>query len=174
MTTPTTAVDRTNCPVIIGAGLAGLSTAIELAPLPCVVLSAGPIGAGTSTGWAQGGLAAALGPDDNAELHAVDTLAAGAGLCDRLVVRSITGAAGDAVGWLARLGARFDRDPDGSLARGLEGAHSRRRIVHASGDRTGAELLVRKLEGGDGTPPEQVLLEGVLRVRRSTAPAPGT
>ncbi len=68
-------------PVIVGAGLAGLSCARELAPAPCLVLSAGRIGAGTSTGWAQGGMAAAVGPDDSPEEHAADTLAAGAGNC---------------------------------------------------------------------------------------------
>jgi len=129
------------CPVIIGAGLAGLSAAIELAPLPCVVLSAGAVSTGTSTGWAQGGVAAAVGPDDNADLHTVDTLAAGAGLCEEPVVRRITGAAAEAIEWLAGLGTAFDRNPDGSLRLGLEGAHSRRRIVHARGDGTGAELL---------------------------------
>ena len=66
-------------PVIIGAGLAGLSCAIELAPAPCLVVAAGRIGTGTSTGWAQGGMAAAIGPDDSPELHAADTIAAGAG-----------------------------------------------------------------------------------------------
>ena len=128
-------------PVIVGAGLAGLSCARELAPAPCLVLSAGRIGAGTSTGWAQGGMAAAVGPDDSPEEHALDTLAAGAGLCDEEVVRRITGAAPEAVEWLARLGARWDRHPDGAVKLGLEGAHSRRRIVHADGDATGAELL---------------------------------
>ncbi|MGB2977327.1 MAG: FAD-binding protein, partial [Propionicimonas sp.] len=70
-----------NGPIIVGAGLAGLTAAIDLAPLPCVVLSAGRVSTGTSTGWAQGGVAAAVGPDDDPSLHAADTLAAGAGLC---------------------------------------------------------------------------------------------
>ena len=82
-------------PVIVGAGLAGLSCAIELAPAPCLVVSAGEIGAGTSTGWAQGGMAAAVGPDDSPEEHAADTLAAGAGLCNEAVVRRIADAAPD-------------------------------------------------------------------------------
>lgn len=136
-----TTVVEAGCPVIIGAGLAGLTAAIELSPLPCVVLSAGAVSTGTSTGWAQGGVAAAVGPDDDPGLHAADTVAAGAGLCDPDVVAAITAAAPDAIGWLAGLGARFDTAADGSLRLGLEGAHSRRRIVHAHGDRTGAELL---------------------------------
>jgi len=129
------------CPVIIGAGLAGLSAAIELSPQPCIVLSAGAVSTGTSTGWAQGGMAAAVGPDDDPQLHASDTLAAGAGLCEPNVVSAITSAAPDAVAWLTGLGAGFDRGADGALRLGLEGAHSRRRIVHADGDRTGAVLL---------------------------------
>ena len=136
-----TKVVEAGCPVIIGAGLAGLTAAIELSPLPCVVLSAGAVSTGTSTGWAQGGIAAAVGPDDDPELHAQDTLAAGAGLCEPDVVRAITGAAPDAIEWLSAQGAEFDRGDDGRLRLGLEGAHGRRRIVHAHGDRTGAELL---------------------------------
>ena len=67
-------VVRVDGPVIIGAGLAGLMTAIELAPIPCIVLSAGPVTTGTSTGWAQGGVAAAVGPDDSPELHTADKI----------------------------------------------------------------------------------------------------
>ena len=143
MTTPAqgTAVVEAGCPVIIGAGLAGLTAAIELSPLPCIVLSAGAVSTGTSTGWAQGGVAAAVGPDDDPALHATDTLAAGAGLCSPEVVRAITGAAPEAIAWLSGQGAEFDRSPDGTFRLGLEGAHGRRRIVHAHGDRTGAELL---------------------------------
>ncbi len=129
------------CPVIVGAGLAGLTAAIELSPSPCVVLSAGAVSTGTSTGWAQGGVAAAVGPDDDPAQHTADTLAAGAGLCDPEVTASITGDGPDAIAWLAGQGARFDHDADGTLRLGLEGAHSRRRIVHALGDGTGAELL---------------------------------
>lgn len=130
-----------NGPIIIGAGLGGLVTAIQMAPKPCVVLSAGAVKTGTSTGWAQGGVAAVEGPDDDFELHIADTLAAGAGLCDPDVVARIVEAAPDAIDWMAGIGTRFDRNPDGTFVLGLEGAHSRRRIVHAQGDGTGAELL---------------------------------
>ena len=138
---PATRRIEAGCPVIVGAGLAGLSAAIELSPSPCIVLSAGAVSTGTSTGWAQGGVAAAVGPDDDSVQHTADTLAAGAGLCDPEVTASITEEGPDAIAWLADQGARFDRNPDGSLRLGLEGAHSRRRIVHALGDGTGAELL---------------------------------
>ena len=134
-------VVEAGCPVIVGAGLAGLSAAIELSPLPCIVLSAGAVSTGTSTGWAQGGVAAAVGPDDDPCLHADDTIAAGAGLCDPVVVEAITAAGPEAIDWLSAQRAEFDRTDDGRLRLGLEGAHGRRRIVHAHGDRTGAELL---------------------------------
>lgn len=148
----TTPVVEAGGPVIIGAGLAGLTCAIELAPLRCVVLSAGAVSVGTSTGWAQGGLAAAVGPDDSPELHASDTLAAGAGLCDPDVVAAITAAAPDAIRWLADQGTAWDRDAAGTLRLGLEGAHSRRRIVHVNGDCTGAELLRTVVDGARRTP----------------------
>jgi L-aspartate oxidase len=138
-------------PVIIGAGLAGLTAALEYGR-PCVVLSAGAISTGTSTGWAQGGVAAAIGADDSAELHTADTIAAGAGLCEPEVVAAITGAAGEAISWLTEHGARFDHNADGSLKLGLEGAHSRRRIVHAMGDSTGAELLRAVVTAARETP----------------------
>ena len=134
-------VVRVGGPVIVGAGLAGLMTAIELSPIPCIVLSAGPVTTGTSTGWAQGGVAAAVGPDDSADLHTADTLAAGVALCELDAVERITRAAPAAIERMAEVGTRFDRNPDGSYILGLEGAHSRRRIVHARGDMTGAELL---------------------------------
>lgn len=139
-------------PVIVGAGLAGLACALELAPLRCIVLSAGAVSTGTSTGWAQGGVAAAVGPDDDPVRHAADTVAAGAGLCDPHVVDAVTRAAPGAIRWLTDHGARWDRHPDGSLRLGLEGAHSRRRIVHAQGDCTGAELLRTVVDAARHTP----------------------
>ena len=69
-------------PVIVGAGLAGLMAALRLAPMPVLVLAGAPLGAGAASGWSQGGLAAAVGPDDSTALHLQDTLAAGDGLCD--------------------------------------------------------------------------------------------
>ena len=171
------------CPVIIGAGLAGLVAAIELSPMPCIVLSAGAVSTGTSTGWAQGGVAAAVGPDDDPTLHAQDTLAAGAGLCEPEAAQAITAAAPDAIRWLAEQGARFDHEADGSLRLGLEGAHSRRRIVHAQGDGTGAELLRTVVDSArelssvslwDHSPATDVIVSGgrVVGVRVSTPDGP--
>ena len=127
--------------VIIGAGIAGLMTALHLAPRPVLLVSKGLVGAEGSTLWAQGGLAAAIGVDDGADLHAADTLAAGDGLCDRQVVQRFTEAAPGAIEALVRLGVGFDYEAGGGLALGLEAAHSRRRIVHAGGDATGREIM---------------------------------
>src|SRR6187401_3850222 len=126
-----------NRPVIIGGGAAGLMTALQLAPEPVLLLSKAPLGAEASSLWAQGGLAAAMGGDDDPALHLADTLAAGAGLCDEAVARRIVDAAPAAVEHLARLGVAFDRRPDGGWRLGLEAAHGRDRIVHATGAGTG-------------------------------------
>lgn len=137
---PQSAPEVDGRPVVVGSGLAGLVTAWALAPEPCVLVSAGALGVGSASGWAQGGLAAAVAPDDDPELHAADTLAAGAGLGDPSAVRRITGAAPAIVELLVALGVPFDRHADGSLVLGLEGGHGRHRIVHVDGDRTGAGI----------------------------------
>ncbi|HEX5533962.1 MAG TPA: L-aspartate oxidase [Actinomycetales bacterium] len=144
-------------PVIVGGGLAGLLTALHLAPLGCVVLTTGRLAQETSSDLAQGGIAAALGPGDSPLLHALDTLRAGAGLSDPCVVERITAAAPAAIEHLARLGARFDRTRDGALALGLEGAHSHHRIVHAGGDATGHETLRAVIAAVLATPSITVL-----------------
>lgn len=128
-------------PVIVGAGVAGLMTALELAPEPVVLLTAGMLGGEASSALAQGGLAASMGEDDSPELHLADTLAAGDGLCDEHVARRIVEATPGAIEKLARLGVAFDRSQDNKLRLGLEAAHCRRRIVHAAGDATGRELV---------------------------------
>jgi len=145
--------------VIVGAGVAGLTAALELAPRPVLLLSKAPLGAEGSTLWAQGGMAAALGPDDNPALHAADTIAAGAGLCDAAIVERFVRAAPTMIERLARLGMRFDRTPDGGFALGLEAAHCRRRIVHAGGDGTGRELM-RALVAAARATPSIEMLEG--------------
>ncbi|MDR1768877.1 MAG: L-aspartate oxidase [Propionibacteriaceae bacterium] len=157
---------RVEGPVIVGAGLAGLAAAVELSPKPSLALSAGPLREGTSTDLAQGGVAAAVGDDDSPALHAADTIQAGAGLCDPATVARVTAAAPEAIGWLVEQGVRFDRRDDGSLKRGLEGAHSRRRIVHANGDQTGAEieraLLARAKALGSITLREYCRVTGIV------------
>jgi L-aspartate oxidase len=147
-------------PIVIGAGLAGLMTALKLAPEPVVVLARAPLGSGAASAWAQGGIAAAVGPDDTPTLHAADTIAAGAGLCDPVTVHRLARAAPGVVEELARRGVAFDRDAEGRLMLGLEAAHSRRRIVHAGGDGTGREIL-RALIGAVSRTPSITVLENV-------------
>ncbi len=130
----------TSSVLVIGGGLAGLSTALALAPLPVIVLNPASPGRDAASGWAQGGIAAAIGADDDVALHVADTLAAGDGLCNPDVVARFIAGGPDLIARLAGFGARFDRDGAGALRLGLEAAHSRRRIVHA-GDATGHEVL---------------------------------
>src|SRR5688500_9949130 len=126
--------DIDGAPVIVGGGLAGLMTALALAPQPVVLLTRAPLGFEASSVLAQGGIAACVGADDDASLHLADTLAAGAGLCDEAIAGAITAAAPVAIERLAQLGVAFDRDRSAKIVLGLEAAHSRRRIVHAGGD----------------------------------------
>ncbi len=154
----------TTGPIIAGSGLAGLITALQLSPRPCVLLSAAPLATEASSAWAQGGIAAAVGEDDAPELQVADTLAAGDGLCDAEAVRRIIGAGPEAIRALAALGAQFDRTASGALALGLEAAHSRRRIVHASGDGTGREVM-RALALAVRATPSITVLEGASLVR---------
>jgi L-aspartate oxidase len=132
---------RTTDVVVVGSGAAGLMTALALADAgsAVTVVTKGALGDG-STAWAQGGLAAVLGPDDDTDLHVADTLVAGAGLCDEDAVRVLVAEAPAAVALLQALGAQLDLDADGRPALTREGGHSRDRIVHAGGDASGAEV----------------------------------
>jgi L-aspartate oxidase len=132
---------RTTDVIVVGSGAAGLMTAVALsdAGRAVTVVTKGVLGDG-STAWAQGGLAAVLGGDDDAELHVQDTLVAGAGLCDEAAVRTLVDEAPAAVALLQELGARLDLDMRGRPALTREGGHSRDRIVHAGGDASGAEV----------------------------------
>ncbi len=145
--------------VIVGSGLAGLSAALVLAPRAVALVTKGELGQDGASNLAQGGIAAACDPEDSAAEHAHDTIAAGAGLCETSLVLRLTGEAPRAIERLVRLGARFDRDPDGGLLLGREGAHGRRRILHANGDATGGEL-VRALTDVVSAQPNLERLEG--------------
>src|SRR3954469_22704038 len=129
-------------PVIVGTGIAGLWTAWRLASEGIsVVLVTKETLVDSASAWAQGGIAVALGPGDSPSQHAADTLAASDGLADPEAVRILTSEGPDRIYELLGLGARFDRGPDGRLRFGLEAAHTRARIIHAGGDRTGAALI---------------------------------
>lgn len=125
--------------IIVGGGIAGLRAASALAPVGRVVILTKADATESNTGYAQGGIAVAIGPDDSLERHVADTLAAGAGLCDEHAVRVLVSEGPRFVRELIDWGARFDRTPDGELVLGLEAAHSVHRILHA-GDATGREI----------------------------------
>jgi L-aspartate oxidase len=129
--------------LILGAGLAGLSAALAAtgAGRRALVISPVPLGAGCASAWAQGGMAVAMGEDDDPALHAADTLAAGAGLCDPEAVRILTTEGPAAVRRLLDLGAPFDRDSAGRLVQSLEAAHSRPRVARVGGDGAGAAIM---------------------------------
>ena len=125
--------------VIVGSGIAALRAAIGLAGAGRVLALTKAEPAESNTGYAQGGIAAAVGPDDSPALHAQDTLAAGDGLCDAAAVEVLVHEGVRDVQALVSWGARFDRDEDGHLALGREAAHSVRRVLHAR-DATGREI----------------------------------
>jgi L-aspartate oxidase len=138
--------------LVIGAGLAGLSAALAAAPRRALVLSPAPLGEGCASSWAQGGMAAALAADDDAALHAADTIAAGAGLCDPAAVDILTREGPDAVRALAALGAPFDRTADGAFAQSLEAAHSRARVARVGGDGAGLAIMRAVIEAVRSSP----------------------
>ncbi|MCH6161839.1 FAD-dependent oxidoreductase [Streptomyces sp. M600PL45_2] len=142
--------------VVVGSGVAGLTAALRChaAGLATVVVTKASLDDG-STRWAQGGIAAALGDGDSPDQHLDDTLVAGAGLCDEEAVRTLVTEGPAAVRRLIGTGARFDTDPaTGEIELTREGGHHRRRIAHAGGDATGAEIsralldAVRELRTG--------------------------
>jgi len=127
--------------IVIGSGVAGLTTALNLRShnLSVLLVTKARIDEG-STKWAQGGIAAALGPGDTPDQHKKDTLAAGAGLCDLAAVDVLVSEGPEAVRKLIARGAVFDKSDTGEIALTREGGHLRNRILHAGGDATGAEV----------------------------------
>jgi L-aspartate oxidase len=148
--------------VVVGTGVAGLACALELAGSRVHLLTKTLLTSGSSP-WAQGGVAVAMGAGDSPDLHAADTVAAGAGLVEPEVARLLARDGVAAVRRLIELGAGFDRARGGRLAFGKEAAHSRRRILHAHGDSTGAEI-VRALSARATTAPWVTLFEGAFGV----------
>ena len=134
--------------LVVGSGIAGLHTAWRASESGDVVVLTKRSLFDSATAYAQGGIAAALGAGDSPELHRRDTLAAGAALCDEKAVKVLVEEGPARVRELQLAGAEFDLTPEGTLELGREAAHSRRRIVHSHGDRTGAEIartLVRRV-----------------------------
>jgi L-aspartate oxidase len=143
--------------VVVGSGVAGVTTTLNVhrhLPDRKILLVTKTVLDDGSTKWAQGGIAAALGPGDTPGQHLTDTLVAGAGICDADAVRALVTDGPGAVRALIGIGARFDSDAGGDLALAREGGHLRRRIAHAGGDATGAEisraLLFALTEAGGG------------------------
>ncbi len=126
---------------MIGGGAAGLWTALRAAERggSICLISRTPLSQSASF-WAQGGLAAALGAGDSPARHGADTITAGRGLCRPSAVEALVDGAPEMVAELRERGVRFDLDPEGELALGLEGGHTKRRIVHSGGSQTGHEI----------------------------------
>jgi L-aspartate oxidase len=163
-----TNIIRLDAPIVVGSGVAGLSVALGLNR--AYVISSKEMG---STWWAQGGIAAALGEDDTPEEHAADTIAVSGGLAVDDAVAALTAGGPEAVTRLIQLGAEFDRDDDGILLLGREGGHRLRRVVHADGDATGAEVM-RALNEAVGASQRIEMIEGrVVDLARSGDRATG-
>jgi L-aspartate oxidase len=126
--------------IVVGTGVAGLACALALDGRRVDLLTKTELSSGSSP-WAQGGVAVSMGAGDSPELHAADTVAAGAGLVDPVIADLLARDGVAAVRRLIELGAEFDRSALGELDFGKEAAHSRNRILHAHGDSTGAELV---------------------------------
>jgi L-aspartate oxidase len=127
--------------IVVGSGIAGLTAALRLRQrVDRVLLVTKTVLSEGSTQWAQGGIAAALDPADSADEHLVDTLVAGAGVCDEEAVRILVSEGPARVRELVTLGTQFDRGPDGEISLTREGGHGRDRIAHAGGDATGKEI----------------------------------
>ncbi len=142
--------------LIVGSGVAGLRAAIGLADAGGVLVLTKAAPTESNTGYAQGGIAAAMGDDDSPALHASDTIRAGDGLCDEAAVRVVTEEGPRYVGELLAWGAQFDRQADGRPALGREAAHSVRRVLHA-GDATGREIGRVLWEQVAGLPPVRTI-----------------
>jgi L-aspartate oxidase len=153
--------------IIVGGGLAGLFCALKFAPRPVTVITGAPLGEGTSSAWAQGGIAAAVAEGDTPEAHAHDTVAAGAGLVDAAVALDIVREAPERVNDLLRFGVAFDKDLAGRLAVSREAAHSARRIVRVKGDTAGRAIMEALIASARHAPHIR-LLEGYSAQRLLT------
>src|SRR5262245_32280272 len=142
--------------LVIGSGVAGLRAALELAKGGSVVVLTKSDPSESNTEYAQGGVAVALSDEDEVEWHLADTIAAGDGLCDEAAVKVLVEEGPARITELLEWGAAFDREGS-KLAFTGEGAHSRRRVIHAHGDSTGREIVRTLLQRVHATQNVRVL-----------------
>jgi L-aspartate oxidase len=154
---PSQAQGGTSGVVVVGAGLAGLFTALKLEPLPVTVVSAACFGEGASSLWAQAGIAAAVAEGDSPEAHAADTIRAAAGIVDEKIAHLLANEARDRVADLLSYGVPFDKDLEGHFSLGREAAHGRNRILHVKGDTAGRAIMHALLAAVRQTPSITVL-----------------
>jgi len=150
---------REGAVLIIGGGMAGLFTALKLRPRPCIIVSATPFGRGSSSAWAQGGIAAAIAEGDSAEQHTQDTIDCGAGIVQEKMAALMAEEGADRVFDLLSFGVPFDQDLEGKLKLSREAAHSQRRIVRVKGDMAGRAIMDALCEAVHASPSIR-LLEG--------------
>jgi L-aspartate oxidase len=143
--------------VVVGAGLAGLFSALKLAPLPVTVISPARLGEGASSLWAQAGIAAALAEGDTPGDHALDTIRAGDGIVDEKVALFMAQEARERIEDLLLYGVPFDKDLEGHLSLGHEAAHRTRRILHVKGDTAGRAIMAAITAAARATPSITVL-----------------
>lgn len=157
--------------LVVGSGIAGLTTALAAAARHEVVLVTKSTLGQSNTRYAQGGIAGVMFADDSVEAHVADTLSAGAGLCDEDAVRVLCAGGPDRIRELIGLGVEFDRT-GGDFARGREAAHSYPRVLHAGGDATGARieaaLVSRIRESGAEILEDTFLVDLVLEAGRAS------
>ena len=143
--------------VIVGGGLAGLFCALKMAPRPVTLITGARLGEGAASAWAQGGIAAAVGPGDTPDKHAEDTIAAGDGIVDARIARLMTGAGPERIHDLIDYGVPFDRDNAGNPILSREAAHGERRIVRVRGDLAGQEMMAALIRAVRETPSIRVI-----------------
>ncbi len=157
-----TRIASTDRVVIVGAGIGALFAALELAPVPVLVISPEPVGSGASSAWAQGGVAAAMDAADSPEAHAADTMAAGAGTVDEAAARYVTDRAREVILRLTAMGAPFDRDALGRYVMSREAAHRWARVVRIRGDRAGRGIMDMLISAVRVTPSIQILEDALV------------